>query len=356
MGGFFVGSVSGITRLQIEGYSSDQVDPKLESFDEQIKKGAFRSIFPENAEKNIGFVSIYDCLDADLSPEKTLLGDYRAFSLRIDRRAIPASSLRIRILEETKKHLQETGQKRLYREQREAIKEAVSLELLKNIPPVTALYDVAINMVSGTVYVSFLTTKIIQEFMDIFKEAFGLSLQFRDAVGREDLEKSGLSLLTVGREFMTWLWFKSQQKDGWICLNREDYAVNFTRRIALESGEGESTETVVCSGRNFDLNEAKEALRQGKKIKEARIKIEKDAAAWEFGYKGDSFQFQSVKLPMSAEVEENETPDGRNLDRLFMVAAITETMDELFKMYLRLRVSSDWAAEFSAMLAWAEET
>jgi recombination associated protein RdgC len=264
--------------------------------------------------------------------------------------------MKIRVLEETKKYLQESGQKRLYREQRERIREAVRTELLKNIPPVTAIYDVAINTTSGIVYVSFLTNKLIQEFMDIFKEAFGLRVKFFDLVSNEDLEKAGLSLMTVGREFMTWLWFKSQQRDGKIAMNGEDYAVNFVRRMALESGEGEMTETVVCSGVNFDLNEAKEALRQGKKVKDARLRIEKDGTAWEFGYKGDSFQFQSVKLPMSAEVEENETPEGRNLERLFMVSAMIDVMDELFKTFLRIRISTEWAQELSAMLAWAEES
>ena len=354
MSGFFIGNISGITRLRIDGRELMST-PGLEFFDSQIKDRAFCNLFPENAEKNAGFVSINDCLDSDFTTEKTLLGDYRTFSLRIDRRAIPASSLKIKVLEATKKRLQETDRKRLYRHEREELRDSVKLALLKTIPPVTDIYDVAINTATGAVYFSCVSNKAIQELMDIFKDAFKIVLQPYDVVDVDYLRKNELSPLTIGREFMTWLWFKSEQKDGWVCINREDYAVNFTRRIALESGEGDYTETVVCSGRKSDLNEAKEAVRQGKKVKEARLRIEKDGAAWEFGYKGDSFQFQSVKLPMSADIEENETPEGRNLERLFMMAAITETMDELFRMFVTLRLSPEWPNELSAMLNWAAE-
>jgi hypothetical protein len=191
---------------------------------------------------------------------------------------------------------------------------------------------------------------LIQEVMDVFRKAFRVNTKFffTELAGKEDLDK-------VGREFTTWLWFKSRQKDGQITMNGEDYTVNFIRRMVLESGAGEMTETVVCSGLNFDLNEAKGALRQGKKVKDARIRIEKDSTAWEFGYKGDSFQFQSVKLPVSAEVGENETPEGRNLERLFMISSLTDVMDELFKMFLLLRMSTEWEREKAAMWAWIEE-
>ena len=350
--GFFNGTISGIARFKIQG---DGWQPNNQ-FDEQIKTGAFRSIFPENSETNIGFVNINDCLDSDFTPEKTLLGDYRVMSLRIDRRSVPPSSLRIRVLEDTKKKMEETGQKRLYREQREAIREAARLDLLKNIPPVTAIYDIAVNTVSGTVYVSSLTTKVLQAVQDAFKGAFKLTIIPLIPVRVEDLDLAGMSTWTVGREFLTWLWFRSYRQDGKISLGGDAVAtVTFTRRLALESGEGEYTETVVCSGNNAELQEAKEALRQGKKIKEARIRVGKEEMSWEFGYKGDSFQFQSVKLPLTAGQEEDETPEGRNLDRLFLMGTLVDTVDDIFKVFFRLRTSLEWPDEISAMLAWVEE-
>lgn len=352
--GFFTGKVSGVTRLKIEGGNAVS---SLPIFDEQIKKRAFRSLFPENSEISAGFVSINDCLDADLTTEKTLLGNYRVFSLRIDRRVVSPSSMKIRMLEEEKKRLKDTGRQRLSKSERNMIKDAVRIELLKNTPPVTAIYDAAIDMNLGIVYISPLTTNLIQTFMDIFKATFGVSLQLINPV-REELENRKVTLpeLDISREFMTWLWYRSNQDECRFTMNDDIYAVNFVRRMVFESMGCESTETVVvCSEAMFDSEEAKEAFHQGKKVKEARINIEKDdeATAWEFGYKGDSFQFQSVALPVSSALEENETPDGRNLERLYMMTSMIDVMDGLFKMFIDLRVSQKWESELSAMLAWA---
>jgi len=351
---FLNGRISGITRLQING---DDVSFPLFDFDEQIKKLAFRNLFLENQNQSIGFVSINDCLDSDLTPEKTLLGDYRVFSLRVDQRVIPPSSLKIRILEETKKMLAETGQKRLFREQRENIKEAAEVELLKKVPPLTNIHDVAINITSGIVYLSSTTGTVIDVFADAFKEAFGIALWPYEVVGKEEIEKvTGGTTASIGRDFLTWLWFKSQQDEGVISIGDCDYTVSFNNRIVFEFEGGELTQTVSCSGKYLEsFAEAKEAFRQGKKIKDARIKIENgDGAVWEFAYKGDSSTFRSVKLPMT-EYAEEETPEGRNLDRLCLMATLIETVDELFLMYLELRNSQGWTAELSQMKTWVQK-
>lgn len=357
--GFFIGKISAVTRLKIDG---DSLLFPFEKFDDLIKERAFRNLFLENSTINAGFVSINDCLDADFEMEKTLLGDYRVFSLRIDRRVIPPSTLKIRILEEEKKRLKETGKQKLFKSERNIIKEAVQTELIKNAQPVTAVYDAAIDMTSGIVYFSSLSNDIIQTFMDIFKAAFGVSLLLINPV-REELEKRGATLpeLDISREFLTWLWFwsSSRQNEGRFTIVDYVYKVGFVRRMLFESaGHSEFTETVtVCSGVNFDFGEAKEAFRQGKKVKEARLSIEEEGkeTAWEFGFKGDSFQFQSVALPSNFFMDEDETPEGRNLDRLALMARIINIMDDLFKMFMDLRVSKDWEREISTMLAWATE-
>ncbi len=82
--------------------------------------------------------------------------------------------------------------------------------------------------------------------------------------------------------------------------------VVFVRRLVLESGEGEYAETVVCQGLHADLKEGKEALRQGKKITAARLRVAHDKAEWEFTFKADRFHFQSMKLPTVAESEGEE--------------------------------------------------
>ncbi len=355
MSGFFNGNISGITRFQIAGFDRGLPMGGLSDFDEKIKAGAFCSFFPENAEKNVGFVSIDDCLDSNLTPENTMLGAYRVFSLRVDRRTVAASSLKIRTLEETKKHLQKTGKRRLLRIEREEIRDCARAELLKNTPPVTAICDVLVHTGTGLVYVASLINNMLQEVQDAFRRVFRLTLQLHEPISHQSLDKTGLSPSSFGREFMTWLWFKSQQEET-IAINGSASTVVFTRRIVLASGEGDYAETVVCSGIHADLKEAKEALRQGKKVKEARIKIYREEMTWELGCRGDSFQFQAVKLPPAAGTEEEETRRGMNLERLFLMMRLIGTMDLLLEKFFELRVSPAWPDEFSAMHAWASET
>ena len=72
--------------------------------------------------------------------------------------------------------------------------------------------------------------------------------------------------------------------------------LHFLKRIVLEAGEGEYSQGVVCHGIHAELKEGKEAIRQGKKVKEAGIKLIHNQNEWEFTFKADTFNFQSLKL------------------------------------------------------------
>jgi recombination associated protein RdgC len=124
-----------------------------------------------------------------------------------------------------------------------------------------------------------------------------------------------------------------------------DTGVTFLRRLVLASGDGDYSESVVCQGLHATLQEGKEALRQGKKIKEARIKLSQDTMDWEFTLKADYFHFQSMKLPAAPDEEEEGDADGRTLERIYLVESAVGIMDRLFELFLTVRHSSDWAAE-----------
>jgi hypothetical protein len=157
--------------------------------------------------------------------------------------------------------------------------------------------------------------------------------------------KTDISFL--GREFLTWLWFKSEERDGVIMMpDVGDISIAFVRRIVLESGEGPYSETVVCQGYHADLREAKAALREGKKIKEARLRMGFGAEEWEFTFKADEFQFQSMKLPAIMKFAEEEgNTEGRILERISMVETAMMMMDRLFSLFLNKRRLPEWLSE-----------
>jgi len=160
-----------------------------------------------------------------------------------------------------------------------------------------------------------------------------------------DNERSDLVFL--GREFLTWLWFKSEERSGNVMVESlGDIGITFLRRIVLESGEGEYSETVVCKGLHADLKEGKAALKMGKKIKEARLKMSIESDEWEFTFKADDFTFQSMKTPARQESDEDEAErEGRMLERIYVLEKAMGMMERLFGLFLKLRGAPRWGSE-----------
>jgi recombination associated protein RdgC len=183
-----------------------------------------------------------------------------------------------------------------------------------------------------------------------------LSVPWLDAMAQSKDDAEDFLSRQPGREFLTWLWFKSEERSGRIALEgQEEIGLAFVRRMVLESGAGDYSESVACQGQHALMLEGKEALRQGKKIREARLSLEIDSMEWEFTFKADLFQFQSMKLPApSEEFDENSAleEEGRLLERMFLVERAIGTMDHLFAFFMGLRLSEGWPAEAARMEIW----
>lgn len=339
--------------------------PSSDRIDESIKKYAFRDNFLSDHDKVMGWTGLESILDTSFAHAQYAIGDYLIFALRIDRKLMPPSLLKIKSMEREKAYCAEKGIKKIHREQREAIRETVRLELLEKIQPVPSFYDVCWSGSAGSVIFASLSEKVIQDFWDFFKQTFEvvltpfspwdtpcLAADTRERIA--DFEKKGaVSELSIGREFLTWLWFKSEERNGSIMIpNVADVEVTFARRMVLESGEGDYSETVVCRGLHADLKEGKEALRQGKQIKEARIMLERDSTKWEFTFKADRFSFQSLKLPAAESDAAEDDESGRILERIYLVEKAVDTMDRLFALFLQGRLSDTWESELARMAKW----
>lgn len=375
--GLLKGTVS-FSLYRLEGSLPASAD---EFIHQQLKAFAFRSSAPASEEKAIGWTSLENVLDTDFEGAKYIWGDYLMLTLRIDRKTVPPSLQRIRLLEAEQDFLSETGQKRIYREQREDLRERVHLELFSKAQPVPAFYEFCWSVSQKSLILCSLSEKVIDDFQDFFKQTFSLSvypytpwdplwldeesanrLSLAERAALADApETAGLQAVdrtSMGREFLTWLWFKSEERNGSVYVpGTGDVELILVRRLVLESGDGEYAETVVCQGMHADLKEGREALRQGKKIKEARIKLEKDGDAWEFTLKADRFHFQSLKLPvMTDRMEDSEDRDGAVLERIYLVEGATKIMVSLFRVFLEIRLSPRWLSLESPRIAnWLEQ-
>ena len=363
--GLLKGSLS-FSRYRVMGEAPEEFRP---FFDRQIKKYAFRELTASAEEQAFGWTCLENPLDTHFEGAKYSAGDFFYFALRVDRKSIPPALLRLKCLEEERKALKDSGKKRLFREQTREIRERVYLHLLARAYPVPSLYDVLWAPSGGWLLVGSHADKVFEIFEDLFKITFNAKFTPFLPWDAEQLDRKtaatvaaleGGSFLEpskssgektdpafLAREFLTWLWYKSEERNGTIAIpGKTEVELTFEKRVVLESGEGEYAETVACQGLHADLKEGKAAIREGKKVREARLRLEKDGDRWEFTLKADRFQFQSMKLPQTGGLdEEAEEKEGGILERVYLVETALKTMDELFAFFLSRRLSPQWASE-----------
>jgi len=161
----------------------------------------------------------------------------------------------------------------------------------------------------------------------------------------------------LGQEFLTWLWYKSDERGGTVLLpGAGDIGLVFEKHMLLEYGEGESFEKVVCQGLQAELKEARTGLRMGKKLEQTRIHLVLGEYEWFLTLKGSMLEFRNVKLPKTMTgLEESDDPDaveGRLLDRIGLLETATRTVDDLFRMFLEIRTSAGWQEELALVSTW----
>ena len=97
----------------------------------------------------------------------------------------------------------------------------------------------------------------------------------------------------------------------------------------------------------------------GKKLEQARIQMVRDNHEWHLTLKGSLLEFRSVKPPKtmtgSEESDDPEAREGMLLDRIGLLDVAVRTVDELFRMFLNVRIGSDWDSELVKIRAWVNK-
>lgn len=165
----------------------------------------------------------------------------------------------------------------------------------------------------------------------------------------------------LGQEFLTWLWWKSEERGGSVELpGKGDITVVFEKHMLLESGEGESIEKIVCTGLQAELQEARTGLRMGKKLEQARIVISHNSYEYSFTLAAALMEFRNVRLPKT-EATENKAGDnpeeveGMTLERIYLFEELIKLVNGLFKLFLDVRLSEAWQEELGKVRGWVAE-
>lgn len=166
----------------------------------------------------------------------------------------------------------------------------------------------------------------------------------------------------LGQEFLTWLWWKSEERGGSILLpERGDITVVFEKHMLLEYGEGESSEKLVCTGLQAELQEARTGLLMGKKVEQARIQIVNADYEYSFTLAAALMEFRNVRLPKTAGTEggnsnDPEETEGMILERIYLFEELVRLVNELFTLFIKIRVSEQWRDELQKLRNWVNSS
>ena len=166
----------------------------------------------------------------------------------------------------------------------------------------------------------------------------------------------------LGQEFLTWLWWKSEERGGTIFLDDfGEVGLVFEKHMMLESGEGESSEKLTCSGLQTELVEARTGLQVGKKLEQARIVLTRGTHEYGLTLSGALMEFRNVRLPKTDETEQPdggsvEEVEGKILERVFLFEDLVKIIHALFSMFLRTRIGHDWRQQLLKIREWVGET
>jgi hypothetical protein len=160
----------------------------------------------------------------------------------------------------------------------------------------------------------------------------------------------------LGNEFLVWLWFRSETGRGLFDLGEKGTAeLWLDGKITLQSETERGVETITCAGETPNMKEARFALAGDKRIIQAAIKLDIGDNQWSFILDSTWMNFKTFKSPKVIQDRE-EDPDGIFYEKMFLIEAAVSVMDEIYRSFIKLRVSPEWGTEeHPALIKWISE-
>ncbi len=181
----FLATSASVCYFQVTGSLNPQ--NKFQELANQLTEEGFQSIEQSADELSTGWVQLddYDC--SDFSSSHSCWRDhYLCFSLRQDRRRIPAALLKRQVIQLSEKFLQ--GQptlKYVPKGEKEQIREQARISLLTRMLPTPSFYDVIWDTDRQLIRFCSLGQNTIDSFQGLFHQTFpGLRLQLFHPLAR----------------------------------------------------------------------------------------------------------------------------------------------------------------------------
>lgn len=162
-----------ITRYRIQGKLKN---PIWETIATGLKKNMISEIDDPTSDKAIGWTSCQKPYQPDFGGSSFVYGNYLLFSLRIDRKTVPAKLVKKHMVIESERRLAESGRPYLSRSERERVRDQVMDHLYTTVPATPNIYDIIWNYEDAILWF-FSNLKASNEDLEmLFSRSFDLTL------------------------------------------------------------------------------------------------------------------------------------------------------------------------------------
>lgn len=153
----------------------------------------------------------------------------------------------------------------------------------------------------------------------------------------------------LGREFLTWLLFRSESGDSQCEFEKADVTPLFTGRIILRGITGDVNELSARGSLAPYSEEVRHALDNGLLVHSARLRLTHGEKVYEVTLDAEFLDIRAAKLPDLMSEEE----DDQLTERLYLTEQLSGMVDALVVAFLQVRASRAWSKQVvPEMKAW----
>ncbi len=332
-----------------------------------------------------GWIGGDHLFDSDIDAEKVLYDRFLFVQMRLDRTAPPGNIVRSYVRMEELAALDASSQRALSKQERHAAKEAgiarAREEAKRGMFRRTSSVPVLIDRRSGTIYFGNLGSAAADKFLLLFRDTFNATLEpatadqvayrIMDAAGDprsiEDAVPAHLTRASnngdddgegdfdpndrgfLGREFLTWLWFRSDVREKMFEAGDLRIAAMIVKVMQLDCDfRLTGSDTIRCDGPG-SAPESRAALAIGKQPTKAGLVLGGPGGEYFLLLDGPRFTVSGLRLPDATE----GTHVDRLVERFRQIEEVAGLLDVLYGLFLGRRAAADWPDELNEMKAWA---
>ncbi|HEY5672673.1 MAG TPA: recombination-associated protein RdgC [Malonomonas sp.] len=387
--GFLAASAS-VCYFQVTG-SLKQTDQQSYIL-QQLAAEGFSSIEKTNEELSVGWVQLDDYDNSSFaSVQDCWREQHLCFTLRQDRRKLPSALLKREVARLSELFLADKPTfNRVPKGELEQIRDHARGLLLSRTLPTPACYDVIWDTERQQLRLCCLSQAVIDTFQGLFHQTFpDLRLQLLHPLARaeqllteplrEQLQQanqaqtdSALEQIEanrwLGTDFLQWLLFRTLNSDSSYAvstsgplLENQPFRAFLDNRLVMIGGGQEGVQKVTVAGPQDQYSEVCAALQRGKQIEEATLHLQQDEEnSWKLTLKAERFQFGGYRTPMvRPDSDPNDDPQAEAEAAFYTKLGAVETGEQMFnsllKVFMELRLSTDWPETVATITRWLEE-